>query len=85
MQMKPEVADKFDADQWADSYADMLGVDPNLVVPGQQVALIRQQRQQAADAQQNAALAQQHASAANSLAQASSATQDPTQQFSGYV
>ena len=37
-QMKPEVLDKFDADSWSDEYADMLGVDPSLIIPGQQVA-----------------------------------------------
>ena len=41
---KPEVLDKFDADQWADSYADMLGVDPNLIVGSDQVAVVRQAR-----------------------------------------
>lgn len=42
--IKPDLADKFDADYWADSYADLLGIDPQLIVPGEQVALIRQQR-----------------------------------------
>ena len=41
---KPEILDKFDADYWADYYADALGIDPRLIVPGKQVALIRQQR-----------------------------------------
>ena len=41
---KPEVLDKFDADKWADSYADMLGVDPNLIVGTDQVAVVRQAR-----------------------------------------
>lgn len=41
---KPEVLDKFNADQWADSYADMLGVDPNLIVGSDQVAVVRQAR-----------------------------------------
>ena len=41
---KPEVLDKFDADKWADSYADMLGVDPNLIVGSDQVAVVRQAR-----------------------------------------
>ena len=48
--IKPEVLDKFDADRWADAYADMLGIDPELIVPGEQVALIRKQRAEAADA-----------------------------------
>ena len=29
---------------WADYYSDVLGLDPQLIVPGKQVALIRQQR-----------------------------------------
>jgi len=41
---KPEVLDKFDADKWADAYADMLGVDPNLIVGTDQVAVVRQAR-----------------------------------------
>lgn len=44
---KPEVLDKFDADQWADAYADMLGVDPNLIVGSDQVAVVRQARAKA--------------------------------------
>lgn len=42
--IKPDLADKFDADYWADYYSDVLGLDPQLIVPGKQVALIRQQR-----------------------------------------
>ena len=34
-QMKPDVLDKFDSDAWADAYADMLGVDPKLIVAGE--------------------------------------------------
>lgn len=57
--IKPEVLDKLDADSWADAYADMLGLDPELIVPGEKVALIRQQRAQAQQqAQQQAAMAQ---------------------------
>jgi hypothetical protein len=41
---KPDVLDKFDADKWADAYADMLGVDPNLIVGTDQVAMVRQAR-----------------------------------------
>lgn len=44
---KPDVLDKFDADQWADAYADMLGVDPNLIVGSDQVAVVRQARAKA--------------------------------------
>lgn len=51
-QFKPDVLDKFDADKWADMYADMTGVDPDLIVPGEQVALIRKQRAEAQQAAQ---------------------------------
>ena len=51
-QIKPEVLDKLDADKWADVYGDMLGVDPDLIVSSENVAIVRQQR---AQAQQQAA------------------------------
>ena len=58
---KPEVLDRFDSDEWAEWYADALGVDPRLIVADDKVALIRQARAQAqqaeAQAAQNAALA----------------------------
>lgn len=61
-QFKPGVLDKFDEDQWADVYADSLGVDPSLIVGDEQVAVIRQERlaeQQAqAQAQQMQAMAE---------------------------
>ena len=87
--MKPEVLDKLDADRWADSYADMLGVDPELIVPGERVAQIRQQRAQAAQAQQQAAMLQQSADAAQKLGSVktdeANALTDITRAFSGYT
>lgn len=69
-QIKPDVLDKFDSDRWADAYADMLGIDPELIVPGQQVALVRKQRAaQQQQAEQQAAMAQ-GAVAAKDLASA---------------
>jgi len=44
---KPDVVDKLDADKWADSYSDMLGVDPDLIVANDKVALIRDSRAKA--------------------------------------
>lgn len=86
-QIKPEVLDKFDADKWADSYADMLGVDPDLVVPGEQVALIRKRRAQQQEQAQAAALAQQHATAANQYAAAATTLggTDPTSQLADHT
>lgn len=54
--MKPEVLDKLNADQIVDTYADMLGVDPNLIIGDENVAIIRQQR---AEQQQKAQAAQE--------------------------
>jgi hypothetical protein len=85
---KPDVLDKFDSDKWADSYSDMLGVDPELVVPSDQVALIRQARAKAAqDSQQQEQMAT-GAQTAKNLSQAQ--TSDPSLltnvigMFSGY-
>lgn len=85
---KPDVLDKFDSDKWADAYSDMLGVDPKLIVPSDQVAMIRQARAKAAqDAQQQEQMAQ-GAQTAKNLSQAQ--TSDPSVltnvigMFSGY-
>lgn len=87
--MKPDVLDKFDADRWADSYADMLGVDPELVVPSNKVALIRQQRAQAQQAQQQSEQMNQAADTLHKLGGADTGGQnaltDITRQFSGYT
>lgn len=89
-QFKPEVLDKFDADKWADVYSDSLGLDPSILVPADQVAALRQQRAEAAQAQQNAALQEQQANTAAKLASAKTggeqnALTDITQAFSGYT
>ena len=86
-QMKPDVLDKFDSDVWADSYADMLGVDPKLVVAGERVAKIRQER---AAAQQEMAKQEQQAQMVDNAVKLNNAkTGEPSMmdvvgQFSGY-
>lgn len=65
---KPDVLDKFNADEWADKYSDMLGVDPELIVPAEQVALVRQQRAEQQAQAQRMAMAEQAATAANKMA-----------------
>ena len=52
--IKPDALDKFDSDRWVDEYSDKLGVDPEMIIGGEQVAVIRQARakQQAAAQQQ---------------------------------
>jgi len=88
---KPEVLDKFNSDQWADKYSDMLGVDPELIVPANGVALIRSARAQAAAAAQRSAMANQAADTAQKLGNTptkggnSTALQDATAGYSGYT
>lgn len=87
--MKPDVLDKFDSDQWADVYADMLGVDPSLIVADKQVAMLRDARNRAMAAKEQAAVMQQQSQTAKNLAQAPTGTQqnaltDVINMFSGY-
>lgn len=88
-QFKPGVLDKFDEDRWADAYADMLGIDPELIVPGDKVALIRQARAEAQQAQAQQEALAQGAQAAKNLASADTSGQnaltDITRAFSGYT
>ena len=88
-EIKPEVVDKLDADVWADKYADMLGVDPNLIVAGDKVALIRQQRAQQQQAAMQAQQAEQAAGAAAKLGSIKTGEQngltDALSAFSGYT
>jgi hypothetical protein len=87
--IKPEVLDKFNADNWADGYADMLGVGPEYIVPNDQVAALRQQRAQAQAKAQQAAEMQQRAAAVKDLGQVQTPTgnagNDLMQQLTGYT
>tara|TARA_R110000796_G_scaffold9078_3_gene31206 strand:- start:6528 stop:8189 length:1662 start_codon:yes stop_codon:yes gene_type:complete len=64
-QMKPEVLDKFDADQFADVYSQRLGVDSSVVIADDKVAIIRQQRAEEQAQAQQMAMAQQMAETAS--------------------
>jgi hypothetical protein len=87
---KPGVLDRFDEDGWAEIYSDALGIDPELIVPGQTAALVRKQRAQAQAAAQQAQVNNMRADTAQKLANAptagggSTVLQDLTNQFSGY-
>lgn len=89
-QFKPEVLDKFDADEWADIYGDVLSVDPKLIVPSDKVALIRQQRAKQQQIAQEQAQMAQGADTAQKLGSVptqggqSNAAQDLMGMFSGY-
>lgn len=87
-QLKPEVLDKLDGDQIVDAYAEMLGVDPNLIVADDKVAIIRADRAKKEAAMQQAAMMQQAADTAQRLGSAQTtegtALGDLMSQFSGY-
>lgn len=87
--VKPEVLDKFDADHWADIYSDALGIDPELIVPSDRVAMIREQRAQQQASAEQAAMAQQAAETASKLGgidtSKPSALNDVMSAFSGYT
>lgn len=87
-QMRPEVLDKFDTDVWADNYADALGIDPELIVGNDRVAIVRKQRAQAQAAQAQAEQAQARAQALANLGKVDTGgrnlASDVINQFSGY-
>ncbi len=87
--VKPDVLDKFDADEWADVYSDALGVDPTLIVADDKVALVRKSRAQAQQAIQQAAMANSAADTAQKLGNApttgGNALTDVTHAFAGYT
>lgn len=89
-QLKPEVLDNFDVDQWATRYADMLGVDPEMLVDEKKVAATRMQRQQAQQQQAQQQAMESKANAAAKLGQVqtqggnSNAMNDVMSYFSGY-
>ena len=80
--IKPDLADKLDADYWADYYSDLLGIDPQLIVPGKEVALIRQQRAEAQAQMNQVAQAKELASVAKDLGAVQAST-PPIQPLEG--
>jgi hypothetical protein len=85
-QYKPGVLDKLDEDKWADAYADMLGVDPELIVPSDKVALIRKARADAQAQQQQAEAMPAAAQTAKNASQINpQGLSDVINMFSGYT
>lgn len=86
--VKPGVLDKMDEDQIADIYADMLGIDPSLVVADDRVALIRKERVAKQQLEQLAAMApamKDMAGAAKDMGQADpEGMRSAASAFSGY-
>jgi hypothetical protein len=81
--------DKFNADNWVDAYSDAMGIDPDLIVPSQQVALIRDARAQQAAQQAQAEQAAIAVDAAAKLGGVNTSNPnmlgDATAAFSGYT
>lgn len=69
-QINPQAVDKLDVDATIDQLADMNGVPPSLIVTGQKVALIRQQRAEQQQAQMQATQLQQAMTSLKDLGQA---------------
>jgi len=86
---KPEVLDKVDADYWVDAYADMLGVDPKMILASDKVALIRKARAEQVQQAQQAELAEQQSKTVRNMAQSpmsqGNALEGILSQFSGYT
>lgn len=68
--MKPEVLDRVTADGLIDAYADMDGIDPDVMIAVDKAFALRQSRAQAEAKQQELAAQQQQADTAASLAKA---------------
>ena len=62
--LKPEALDKLDADQSIDVYADLIGVDPSIIVSDDKVKEVRAARAEQMQAAQNAEMAATMAPAA---------------------
>lgn len=89
--VRPDIVDNLDADRLAVLYADILGVDPDLVLPSEQVALIREARAQQQQAMAQAELMKTQSEAARNLGSVPSVNSgertgltDVADAFSGY-
>ena len=67
--VKPDILDKLNVDELADYYADILGVEPRLIIPTDQAAIVRQQRAQQAAMANAAEMAPKVSSAAVDMSQ----------------
>lgn len=81
--------DKLNTDQIIDGYAEMLGTDPNFIVADDNVAIIRDERVQAAQQAQQAQAMQQAAEVAKTASEADLTTDNALNRalgaFSGYA
>ena len=79
------VWDKIDVDQVIDDYAEMFGVNPEIIIPDDQVAKVRQQRADAQQAQQSAMAAAELPAAAKTASEIDTQNlEDVMQRLTGY-
>lgn len=87
-ELKPGVVDKIDELELVDIYADLLGTPSKLVIANEQVAIIRDKKQQQQEQAENLAMANEAASTAKTLSEADTAGQnaltDVAKQFSPF-
>ena len=67
--VRPDILDKLNPDQTIDEYANALGVSPKIIVSDEDVAAMRQQRDQQQQMMQNAQLGQAAAQGAKTLSE----------------
>ena len=83
-QLKPEALDKLNVDAIIDDYADMLGVNPEYIVANEDVAVVREARQQQAQAQAQMAAMQPMADAAKTASETDVTTPSALTNLMGY-
>lgn len=81
--VKPEILDKFDADEAVDQYADMVGSPPSMIVPDDKVKEIRDSRLKKQQMAENAQMAATVAPAMKQGAEAASLLADTRNAPSG--
>lgn len=84
-QAKPEALDKINVDQAIDSYADMSGVSPTVVVPAEEVQQVREQRQKQIQQQQAMQMGMAAAQGAKTLSEAQTADPSALTAVSGAI
>lgn len=82
-QVKPEALDKLNIDEAIDSYAEMSGVSPTVILPQEQVDQIRQSRAQQQQQMQAAAMAQAAAQGAKTLSETQTSEQSALTALAG--
>lgn len=82
--VKPEVLDRIDIDGWVDSYSDMLGVDPSLLIPKEKAQKLREAKNAMLAAERQAAMAQAQASTVKDLANAPTDSPSALTAMTGY-